>query len=111
MTGRPLRRNDLTPVRFTVADKERRGGPTAEEGRFCCAVTRKEITHQPVVLLKSTGQVMLEDVAKRLAFPTMTCPITGKKFREKDVIYLKSGGTAYSSHNTVQAEKYRPTLR
>lgn len=31
--------------------------------------------------LHSTGVVLLESIAKELAYPTMTCPVTGKKFK------------------------------
>ncbi len=31
--------------------------------------------------LHSTGVVLLESIAKELAYPSMTCPVTGKKFK------------------------------
>lgn len=58
---------------------------------------RKTITTQKVILIKSTGAHMLESAAKELAYPTMTCPLTGKKFRSEDVLELipaKSGNAA-----------------
>lgn len=110
LSGRPLRLRDLLPVRFSVVDEERRGGAGGEAGRYCCAVTRKEITHQKVVLLKPSGQVMLEEAARRLAYPTMTCPITGRKFTMDDVLELHSGGTGFAAHDQVEVSKFAPAL-
>lgn len=100
-TNRPLRMRDLVPVPLKVL-RGARAGP----GRFCCAVTGKEITHQPVVLLKNTGCVMMESVFRRVAEPTMTCPITGRSFTTRDVLRLASGGTGFAAHNDVEVSKY-----
>eukprot|EP01138_Halocafeteria_seosinensis_P013334 gb/GECG01013620.1/.p1 GENE.gb/GECG01013620.1/~~gb/GECG01013620.1/.p1 ORF type:complete len:108 (+),score=11.19 gb/GECG01013620.1/:1-324(+) len=84
------------------------GGNHFEAGRYCCAVSKKEITNQKVVLLKPSGQVVLESVAKKTVYPEMRCPVTGKKLRDKDILPLVPGGTSFASHNEVNAESYRP---
>jgi nitric oxide synthase-interacting protein len=50
---------------------------------------RKTITHQKVILLKNTGTLMIEQAAKDLAYPSMTCPLTGKSFTQADVLEVK----------------------
>ena len=64
---------------------------------------------QPVIALH--GHVMLRDMYERYALPTLTCPITGRKFNvKKDVIELVAGRSGYAASGTVVAKKYNPTL-
>lgn len=51
---------------------------------------------------------MIEQVAKDLAYKTMTCPITGKKFSMDDVIELQQAATGFASTGVVEAKVYRP---
>jgi nitric oxide synthase-interacting protein len=53
---------------------------------------------------------MLETVAKELAYPTMTCPVTGQGFDVKDVIPLVQAATGFAGTGQVEAKKYRPGL-
>lgn len=109
MTGEPLRAKDLLPISITV-DPEWSDAKAAEgRGKFICAVSRNAITSQPAVLLKNTGVVLLEKVAQELAMPTMTCPVTGKPFKESDVLRIQSGGTGFAASGKVEVKKYRPT--
>ncbi|GMF17081.1 unnamed protein product [Phytophthora lilii] len=80
------------------------------EPKVLCAVTKKEISHHRSVLLRPSGQVMLESCLKDMVLPTMTCPVTGLKLRKKDIVHLQAGGTGFSAHSTVEAKKYRPTM-
>ncbi|POM73529.1 Nitric oxide synthase-interacting protein [Phytophthora palmivora] len=94
----------LMPVKFewdTSADGKH---------RVLCAVTKKEISHHHAVLLRPSGQVILESCLKDMVQPTMTCPVTGLKLRKKDIVHLQAGGTGFSAHSTVEAKKYRPTM-
>lgn len=75
-----------------------------------CAVTKKEISHRRAVLLRPSGQVILDTCVKDMVLPTMTCPVTGLKLRKKDIVHLQAGGTGFSAHSTVEAKKYRPTM-
>ncbi|KAJ8522430.1 hypothetical protein ON010_g17702 [Phytophthora cinnamomi] len=81
-----------------------------KEDRVLCAVTKKEISHHRAVLLRPSGQVLLESCLKDMVLPTMTCPVTGLKLRKKDIVHLQAGGTGFSAHSTVEAKKYRPTM-
>uniref|UniRef100_M4BTJ0 Nitric oxide synthase-interacting protein zinc-finger domain-containing protein n=1 Tax=Hyaloperonospora arabidopsidis (strain Emoy2) TaxID=559515 RepID=M4BTJ0_HYAAE len=75
-----------------------------------CAVTKTEIVHHQAVLLRPSGQVILESCLKQMVKPTMTCPVTGLKLRKKDIVHLQAGGTGFSAHSTVEAKKYRPSM-
>ena len=52
---------------------------------------------------------MLEDVAKKLAYPSMTCPVTGAKFKMSDVVPVAQIASGFASSGKVEAKKYRPT--
>ena len=54
---------------------------------------------------------MLDDVYEALAKPDMVCPVTGRKFKAKDVIRLAKAGSGYAGGGvTVEAKRYKPTL-
>lgn len=98
----------LMPVKFewsAAADEGAKDPP-----HVLCAVTKKEISHHQAVLLRPSGQVILESCVKDMVLPTMTCPVTGLKLRKKDIIKLQAGGTGFSAHSTVEAKKYRPSM-
>ena len=107
-SGKPLRLKDLIPVNLVTAD----GKPCSKGGEtnYICPVTRKHISHQEVVLLAVSGEVMLKEAYTRLAAPSMTCPVSGKKFKKKHVVLLVKGGTGFSSHSKVHATKYQPNM-
>jgi nitric oxide synthase-interacting protein len=54
--------------------------------------------------------MMTQEVARQLAYPTMTCPVTGKKFKMDDVIELARASSGYSSSGKVEATVYRPSM-
>lgn len=100
----PLRLRQLMPAHLEWSSEE---GKTSMP---LCAVTRSEVTHQPTVLLRPSGIIVLEECLKDMVLPTMTCPITNMKLRKKDLVYLQMAGTGFSAHNTVVAKKYRPSM-
>jgi nitric oxide synthase-interacting protein len=71
---------------------------------------RKTITSQKVIAIKKTNQIMLESVAKELAYPTMTCPVTGKKFHMSEVVQVAQIASGFASTGSVEAKKYRPSM-
>ena len=107
MTGRPIRSKDLIPIELVVEDAGSNGDATI---RFVCPVSKKTITNQKVILLKNTRQIMLESVAKELAYPTMTCPLTGKGFTMNDVLELTQATSGFAATGSVVTSKYRPVL-
>jgi nitric oxide synthase-interacting protein len=114
MSGEPLRLKQLITLNLvhetSSAGASRGGGNDGGGDRVVCAVSHKAITTQCVVAIKNTGQVMLKSVYGELAYPTMTCPVTGKKFKEKDVLELVRGRSGYAASGEVMATKYNPTL-
>jgi len=98
-TGQSLRLKDLVSL-----DMKKDGD------NFLCAVTEKNISTQPVIVIKKTGQVMLKSVYNELVKPTMICPITGIKFKEKDVLELIKASTGFAASGTVEVKQYIPTL-
>ena len=104
MSGEPLKLKNLISLKLIKDESD------DKDPRFVCAVSRDTLTTQPVIVIKKTGQVMLKSVYKKLVKPSMICPITSKKFKEKDVIELKKAASAFSASGKVQAKKYRHTL-
>jgi len=106
-SGRPLRAKDLIPIEL-IRDSSISNNSSIVQ--FLCHVSKKNITNQKVILLKNTGALMIESVAQELAYPTMTCPITSKKFSKKDILEIVPAASAFSSSGKVEASKYRPTI-
>ncbi len=103
MTGAPLRRKDLVSIELSRAE--------GSGGNVTCSVSGKAITTQNAIAIGKTGKVMLADVYEKLAKPEMMCPVTGRRFKEKDVIRLAKAGSGYAGGGvTVEAKRYKPTL-
>mmetsp|Transcript_5087 Transcript_5087/g.18521 ORF Transcript_5087/g.18521 Transcript_5087/m.18521 type:complete len:317 (+) Transcript_5087:189-1139(+) len=101
-TGKRLRLKDLIPVKFTPlpdADRE-------STGRFMCCVSHDVLTNaQQCVLLRPTGDVMLESVYNRVVKPEGR--YNGVKIRDKDVIKLRKGGTGFAAGGAqVESKKF-----
>lgn len=105
MSGEPLRLKQLIPLHLI---HEKSGKSIS--GKVLCAVSHKQITTQPAVVIKPSGQVMLKSVYEEFAKPTMECPITSKKIKETDVLDLVSGRSGFAASGDVVAKKYSPTL-
>lgn len=121
MSGEPLRLKDLTPIILMrdIDDISNNNAQTANTAtssssligsRCLCAVSHKAITTQSAIAIKKTGVVILEDVFNKVVKPSMTCPIKGTKFKEKDILQLSKCASGFAASGTVVATKYRPTL-
>lgn len=53
---------------------------------------------------------MLESAARDLAYPTMTCPLTGERFKMSDVIELQEAATGFAASGQVEAKRYKPSM-
>lgn len=71
---------------------------------------RKTITNQKVILIKTTGAMMIEQAAIDLAYPTMTCPLTGKRFTTDDVVELKAAHSGLTARGGVEGKLHRPSM-
>uniref|UniRef100_A0AAV1TLS2 Nitric oxide synthase-interacting protein zinc-finger domain-containing protein n=1 Tax=Peronospora matthiolae TaxID=2874970 RepID=A0AAV1TLS2_9STRA len=103
-----LKLKHLMPVKFAWISNRLHGDQNVHH--VVCAVTKTEINHHQAVLLRPSGQVILERCLNEMVKPTMTCPVTGLKLRQKDIVHLQAGGTGFSAHSTVEAKKYRPSM-
>jgi nitric oxide synthase-interacting protein len=99
MSGEPLKLKQLIPLHLH-----------REKDRVLCSVSQKQITTQPVVCIRTSGQVMLKSVYEELAKPSMVCPVTSRKFKEGDVLGLVCGKSGFAASGVVVAKKYNPTL-
>ena len=83
---------------------------SADSDKFICPVSRKTITSQPLVLIKPTGTLLIESVAVELVYPTMTCPITGKRFTQEDIVKIASAGSGFAATGSVIAKKHKASI-
>lgn len=109
MSGQPLKLKQLKTLHLERENDA--GSKSGGNGRkVLCAVSSKAITTQSAVAITKSGQVMLLSVYNELAKPTMTCPVTGKKFKDKDVLPLNKAASGFAASGKVVATSYRPTL-
>ena len=111
MSGRPLKLKELIPVNF-CEDPEIATGPGADsKGRFICAVTKKQLANKPAVLIAKNGQVMLKSVWEEYGLPTMTCPISSKSLKAKDVIEMKASASGFAGGGAADAKHFYHCMR
>ena len=99
VTGAELRSKDLVSLdlRRSSVGKASQNKNDGHDVRFLCHVSGDEITTQEVLLIKPTGCIILEPVARKLkVLEEKRCPVTGAAFRDKDVVKLKSGVSGYA---------------
>lgn len=100
ITGAQLRAKDLVALDLKRSDGAKASGNANDglDSAYLCHVSGDEITNQPVLLIKTTGCVMLEPVAKRLGvLKSKRCPITGAAFKTKDVLSLATAVSGYAA--------------
>lgn len=116
MSGQPLRLKDLIPITLMREDNNnsRNNNNSNNKQKCICAVSKKTITSQKVVAIKKTGVVMLKDVydtiVKTANGKGMVCPMTGKSFKEKDLLELVKGKSGFAASGKVESSKYTPTM-
>ena len=108
-TQRPLKVSGIFSINL-VKDEAGSDGP--RDVKYTCPVSLKQITHQKVVAIRSTGTVMLKECYDNFVKKDLSDPVTGKTFVEKDVIQLTAGGTGFSGHEDSQSKGtyYRPNM-
>ena len=108
----PLRSKDLYKLDLRKAEsaKTSRNDHDGSDVRYLCHVSGDEITTQNVLLIRNTGCVVLEPVATRLGLmKEKRCPVSGAKFKDKDVVKLKTAVSGYSASGgkDLVVKKYR----
>lgn len=71
---------------------------------------RKTITTQKVIVIKSTGTLMLEAAARETCLKTLRDPVTNEAFALKDVIELVPMASGFAASGNVIAKRYRPSF-
>lgn len=108
VTRAPLRAKMLVPAQFHIVDADAKA--SGGSGRYCCALTRKSITHQPAVLLKPSGSILLRSAFETAVAKEGVDPFSGATLVEGDVLPLASEGSGYASRGgeKLVATSYRP---
>jgi len=109
-SGRELRLKDLKAVTLKRDSDSIAKNSVGTDVVFVCAVSSKRLTTQPCVAITKTGSVMLKSSFDEFAKKDMVDPVTGTKFKDKDVVEIKKCATGYASSGKVEAEVYRPTM-
>jgi nitric oxide synthase-interacting protein len=100
-TQRPLKVTGIFSINL-VKDEAASSGKS--DLKYMCPVSQKQITSQKVVAIRSTGTVMLKDCYEKYVKKDLVDPVTQKKFMEKDVVELTSGGTGFAGHEDSQSQ-------
>ncbi|KAG1658385.1 hypothetical protein FOA52_010063 [Chlamydomonas sp. UWO 241] len=104
-SGKKLRMKDLIAVNFTpVPDGDGDG-----DAEYMDPITKDTINNfSKLVVIKTTGDVMLKDTYTKLVKPDGV--FNGKRIKDSDVIDLQTGGTGFSARDGDRAKsaKYAP---
>lgn len=106
-SGNPLKLKDLIPVRFTPATDDPDASSSSHSALHIDPLTRDNLTNaSKLVLLKATGDVLLQDTYVKLVKPEGL--YNGTRIKESEVIELQTGGTGFAARGgeRVQASKY-----
>lgn len=99
MSDVPLRVKDLVDIK----------GTTTDQPRWKCSLSGREIAYQKTVLIKPTGQLVLEEYLDNFVLGNKG--FYQRELTKKDILPILSGGTGFCAHNKVEAQVFRPVLR
>lgn len=114
MSGRPLKMNELTTVRFTPLDPSLdRVKLITRQDRYVCAVTKDTLGNSvPCAVLRPSGAVVTLECVEKLIRKDMIDPISGEKLKEKDIIVFQRGGTGFAGSGVdLKAKEARPVMQ
>ncbi|XP_048868904.1 nitric oxide synthase-interacting protein [Brienomyrus brachyistius] len=114
MSGRPLKMNELIPVKFTPMDPSLdRVALLTRQDRYVCAVTKDMLGNSvPCAVLRPSGVVVTMECVELLIRKDMVDPINGEKLKEKDIIPLQRGGTGFAGSGIdLTAKESRPVMQ
>merc|ERR1719473_137565 len=95
----PLKVSSLFKLNL-VKDEEACNGKG--DVKYMCPVSQKQIVHQKVIAIKTTGTVMIKDYYEKYVKAEGVDPVTGKKFKKSDVVELIGGGSGFAGHEDSQ---------
>ncbi|XP_023813643.1 nitric oxide synthase-interacting protein [Oryzias latipes] len=114
MSGRPIKMNELIPVRFTPLDPGLdRVALLNRQDRYVCAVTRDALGNSvPCAVLRPSGAVVTQECVERLIRKDMLDPVSGDKLSDRDIIPLQRGGTGFAGSGVdLRAKEARPVMQ
>uniref|UniRef100_A0A8C7WSR5 Nitric oxide synthase-interacting protein n=1 Tax=Oryzias sinensis TaxID=183150 RepID=A0A8C7WSR5_9TELE len=114
MSGRPIKMNELIPVRFTPLDPGLdRVALLNRQDRYVCAVTRDALGNSvPCAVLRPSGAVVTQECVERLIRKDMVDPVSGDKLSDRDIIPLQRGGTGFAGSGVdLRAKEARPVMQ
>ncbi|XP_061568886.1 nitric oxide synthase-interacting protein [Cololabis saira] len=114
MSGRPIKMNELIPVRFTPLDPSlERVALLNRQERYVCAVTRDVLGNSvPCALLRPSGCVVTQECVEKLIRMDMLDPVSGDKLTDRDIILLQRGGTGFAGSGVdLRAKEARPVMQ
>eukprot|EP00871_Galdieria_phlegrea_P004383 jgi/Galph1/4946/GphlegSOOS_G3605.1 len=118
MSGKPLRVKDLIDVHFTFAnlDETKDDAQNAsQQGQYICPVCYIGLTNAvKCAVSRTSGNVICDECVQRFVISESKDPLTGMPINpHKDIIYLQTEGTGYSSTSSKKLEqrKVSPAAR
>jgi nitric oxide synthase-interacting protein len=113
MSGKPLKARDLRAVRFTQnTDTGESASEARLKGRFMCPVCYATLRNASRPAVLPSGNVICHSCVTTFLETNNRDPVTGETVEsEKDVIFIRSGGTAFafSGGEMKEAKQYRPS--
>ncbi|AFZ81128.1 hypothetical protein BEWA_005360 [Theileria equi strain WA] len=96
ISGKPLKVKDLVDLN----PESIRGSEENNSTVWICSVSKKPISHNLACVIKKSGKIVLKKF------------LGGGEDSERDLyVPLIPGGTGFSSHNSVEATKFRPSMQ
>ncbi|KAM9780530.1 nitric oxide synthase-interacting protein [Neosynchiropus ocellatus] len=114
MSGRPIKMNELIPVKFTPIDPSLdRVALLTRQDRYVCAVTRDTLGNSvPCAVLRTSGAVVTQECVEKLIKKDMIDPVTGEQLTDRDIVPLQRGGTGFAGSGVdLSAKEARPVMQ
>ncbi|XP_053708670.1 nitric oxide synthase-interacting protein [Synchiropus splendidus] len=114
MSGRPIKMNELIPVKFTPIDPNLdRVALLTRQDRYVCAVTRDTLGNSvPCAVLRTSGAVVTQECVEKLIKKDMVDPVSGEQLSERDIVPLQRGGTGFAGSGVdLRAKEARPVMQ
>lgn len=117
ISNTPLRVKELIvlkPLLNTLSNSSEGGTGTVngiEECKWLCAVCSKVMSHQKAVLIPFSGDIMCLQDCFENSVEGKSGYYGSRRITKDDVVPLIAGGTGFSAHNKVEAQRYRATMQ
>eukprot|EP00918_Siedleckia_nematoides_P012003 GHVU01026363.1.p1 GENE.GHVU01026363.1~~GHVU01026363.1.p1 ORF type:complete len:281 (-),score=54.84 GHVU01026363.1:639-1481(-) len=99
MTKKPLKIKELIDVVPETTNDD------TEFATWVCEVSKKPLNHKKAVLIKPTGQLVLEELVPD--YVLCEGGVAGSGIKAEDLVPVLPGGSGFCSHNKVEATTFR----